>query len=306
MKNLIEKFVERLKILNRSESTIARQTIALNDFIVYLEKTGVYDICSVRQANIIEYQKYRKEYRNHYGREDGPEAQNRYLEAVKQFFIFLKKEGITVYNPAEEMEYIKEPKRLPKPALTFKEIKKILNSIDIQTLAGYRDRTILEILYSSGIRRFELQGIKLNEVDYNEGFIRVHGKGDKDRVVPMGKTACQHVENYINGIRPYLLAKNQSEYLFTGRFGKMISKSALDEIAKRYISKAGIKTNVTTHTFRRSCATGMIRNNANVMMVKELLGHASMSTINRYVNLTAVDLKKEHQKTHPREVRERT
>ncbi|EKD28774.1 MAG: hypothetical protein ACD_79C00208G0001 [uncultured bacterium] len=299
--NLINQYLERLRILNRTEETINLQKIILEDFLTYLKKEMIFDISRVCQKHIENYQCIRKAYRNRYSREDSIKAQNYYLMTVKQFFKFLIHEGILVNDSSKTVEYQKQPHILPKPALTLKEVKKILNSVDISTLKGYRDRTIFEIFYSSGLRRKELQYIKLNDIDYVEGFIRVTGKGNKERVVPLGKSACHYVETYIKGIRPELLGKNQSDYLFVGRFGGKISRGVFDEMPKLYAKSNGIEKHVTTHTFRRSCATGMIRNNANVMAVKELLGHESMDAINRYVNLTAHDLKKVHDKTHPRE-----
>jgi integrase/recombinase XerD len=251
----------------------------------------------------MEYQKYRKNQINHKGKHDEIEVQNRYLEAVKLLYVYLKKEGYVIHNPAQDIDYARIPVKLPKSALTHKEMSNFFKQVNTSTLLGYRDRTIFEVFYSSGIRRNELRNLELKDTDYEGGYLRVIGKGDKERVVPLGKVACKYVENYIRGIRPILLKDKESKYLFISAHAKQFTSSGLDVLVEKYAKRSSIKKKITTHTFRRSCATGMIRNNANVMHVKGLLGHSSMKSINRYIDLTIPDLKKAHQKTHPREKR---
>jgi integrase/recombinase XerD len=298
---LTEKFLEYSRLIKKAEGTISYRKYHLKKFYDFLLTCSVMDINDIRRQHVIEFQKETSQCLNQYGKQDSPDMLNRYLASVKMFFKFLKREGIIIHDPTDEVEYMKVPKRLPLEALSYKEIKKILNTPDTSSLMGYRDRTMLEVFYSSGIRRGELRTLKLKDTDFEGGYLRVIGKGDKERVVPLGKEPCRYVENYIKGIRPYLLNGKESEYLFFGRGGRLMTDQLLQLMIRRCLKKAKIKKPVTFHTFRRSCATGMIRNNANVMHVKALLGHDSMDAINRYVDLTIVDLKKEHKKCHPRE-----
>jgi integrase/recombinase XerD len=285
----------------RAEGTVNKHDMYLKDFFAFLETLSVRDALDVRQSHITEYRKYRKQYRNQFLKQDAPDTQNRYLACIKKFFAWLKREGEIVYDPASEIEFMKVPKRLPKQALTVREVKKIFSVIDTGTLLGYRNRTMLELFYSSGIRRKELRFLKVKNVDFEEGFLRVIGKGDHERVVPLGKAACRYLETYLKGVRPHLLGSYESDLVFFGRYGKAFTNPPLDKMLQGYVQKAKLTKPVTFHSFRRSCATGMIRNNANVMHVRQMLGHTSMEAIQSYIDLTIVDLKKAHQKTHPRE-----
>lgn len=299
--DLLNLYLEQMRLIRMNPATIIKHQQRLKDFIRFLGEYQVEQIEDIRRVHIIEYQKYRRDYCNHYNRPDSIDAQNRYLVAVKKFLAFLKREGYLVYDPSNDIPYAKVPKRLPLAGLTLKEIKKLFSVIPVDTLLGYRDRTMYEIFYSSGIRREELRQLKIKNVDYAQGYLRVIGKGDKERVVPLGETACKYVENYFGGIRPNLLNGTETDLVFFGRHGKPLSNRLMDYNLKRYVRQSGLNKKITFHTFRRSCATGMIRNNANVMHVKELLGHQDMQSIQAYIDLTIVDLKKAHQKTHPRE-----
>ncbi len=301
MNTLIKEYLEHMKLLNKAGGTIKKHEIFLKDFNCFLAVKKITEINDIKQSHIIDYQKYRHQKLNRYNRKDALESQNRYLEVVKTFFKYIKREGYIVYNPSIEIDYIKVPKRLPKPALDFKEFKKLVSQINLESIIGYRDRTIIELFYSSALRRDELRQLKVASIDYEHGYTRVIGKGDKERVVPIGKVACGYLENYIKGIRPLFFLAAKNDHLFLSKRGNQISESAIKTLVKKYSKAAKIKKHVTPHTLRRSAATGMIRNKANVMLVRDLLGHASVEAINSYIDLTIVDLKEAHKKTHPRE-----
>lgn len=294
-------FIEHLKLINQSKRTILHRRIFLKDFFRFLEKQGVTEISDIRHSHIAEYQRYRSEIKNHYGRIDTLEAQNRYIASVKKFMLFLKREGYIVVDPASDVSYIKLPKRLPASALTHDEFKRMVAKADTGTALGYRDRTILEVFYSSALRRDELRDLRFSSIDFENGFARVIGKGNKERMVPIGKIACQYLESYIKGIRPGIFRANKTDYLFISKRGNRISNSAMKDLIDKYSKAAKIKKHVTPHTLRRSAATGMIRNKANIMLVRDLLGHDSVEAIKHYIDLTIVDLKEAHRKTHPRE-----
>ena len=260
------------------------------------------DIMDITEEHIKEYQKYRHYYQNRYKRCDSVSVQNKHLSSIKIFFRYLKETGYIVNDPTKSIQYAREPKRLPKTALTHNEVKKLLRQPDTHTLTGYRDRTLLELLYSTGIRKTELLNLKLQDIDYEEGYLRVNqGKGQKDRVTPIGKIACHYLETYIKGIRPMLIRSKTEQALFLGKRGQPLKRNGLSELIARYAKRIDTEKKITTHTFRRSCATGMIKNNANVMHVKDLLGHNSLETVQMYCNLSIVDLKEAHRKCHPRE-----
>lgn len=299
---LQEEYFEYMTLLNRSKTTIRGHRFHLGKFFEFLKGYAIQGITDIHREHILEYQKHLHYSQNQYGRAHQVRYRNRHLAVIKSFFKYLKQVGYVIRDPSNESQYAKEPKTLPKPALTNPEMKKLLKMPDTNTILGYRDRAILELLYSTGIRKQELLNLRLEEVDTEEGFLRVNlGKGAKDRVVPIGKIACKYLETYIKGIRPLIFKAKDKTALFISKRGNPLSKNGLGEIIGKYAQESGLQKHITTHTFRRSCATEMIKNKANLMHVKELLGHNSMDTIQAYCNLSIVDLKEAHQKCHPRE-----
>lgn len=302
MQNLIEKYCYHLLTLNYTKKTIQSQRLYLNRFLKYLGEMNIGEITGVTKDTVRDYQTHLFEEFNSRGEPNSVSAQNRNMQAVKSFFRFLCENDYLVGDPAKDISYAREPKRLPRSILTQGEMRKLLHSPDTKTALGYRDRTILEILYSTGIRKEELLNILLTDVDYNEGFIRINaGKGKKDRVVPLGKIACRYLENYIKGVRPALIRNPYNNHLFLSLRGNRLSKNMIWEIVKTYSQKAKIKKNISPHTFRHTCATLMLRNNANIRHIQELLGHSSLDSTQVYASVSITDLKEVHSRCHPRE-----
>ncbi len=302
MNELITAYIEYLKLLNHAPLTLVNLRQRLEAFITYLEEIGVTDLCNLTRAHLIDYQRYRKRFINRFGKHDSIAVQNHHLMAVKNFLAWLAKEGYLPHNPAARLELMKEPQRLPRSVLTNAEMKKLLKKPDTKTLRGYRDRTIMEVFYSSGIRRGELLSLKCDDVDLEEGFLRIEqGKGRKDRIVPVGKIATHFLETYIKGIRPFLLKGKDVPWVFLSTWGRKMGRNSVSRMIDQYAGSAGIEKTVTPHTFRRSCATEMIKNKANLYHVKEILGHAHLETLSKYCKLAIRDLKEAHQKYHPRE-----
>lgn len=187
------------------------------------------------------------------------------------------------------------------------EVKKLLEIPDKTTVLGYRDRTILEVLYSSGMRRSELLNLRLDDVDFEAGVLRINaGKGNKDRVVPIGKIASRYLKNYIKEVRERLVKYPELDYVFLSRIGKRISKCMLGLRIKEYAKQAGIEKDISAHTLRATCATHCIRGKKrkeqmHPRYLMELLGHNSMEALNPYLSVSIVDLKEAHNRCHPRE-----
>lgn len=170
------------------------------------------------------------------------------------------------------------------------------------TALGCRDRAILEVLYATGLRRNELRHLKPADIDREQGLLRVNdGKGGADRVVPLGAIAARCLETYANAIRPELLRGAACEWLFVSYTGRQIDPNTLNAIVRKYAKAAKVRKPVTCHTWRHSCATHLVQNNANVRHVQEMLGHRSLATTERYLRLTIADLKAAHERCHPRE-----
>ena len=193
-------------------------------------------------------------------------------------------------DPARDIQYAKIPKALPKGILSPAEARKIIHAPDITSVIGYRDRVILEVLYTSGIRKEELNHLTLGDVDCHDGFLRIdNGKGQKDRIVPLGRIACRYLENYITSVRPELIRDPYNTHLFLSLRGNRLSKNVVWALVKKYAKKAKIRKNVHPHTFRHSCATGMLKNKADLNTIRKLLGHTSLNTTQIYTHLNITD-----------------
>ncbi|MCF6249042.1 MAG: tyrosine-type recombinase/integrase [Desulfobacula sp.] len=296
MKQYLESFEQSLKAMNQASGTIKIKILKLNQFIEYLQQNDIDKIDDITTETI---ELYRVEIHKAL---NGVAYQNSILSVIRQFTQYLYKQNFIVSDPGKDIQYAKIPKTLPKSVLTPKEAKRIIYAPDIRTITGYRDRTILEILYSSGIRKDEVNQLTIKGVDYNDGYLMIeNGKGGKDRIVPIGRIACRYLENYIKSVRPELLIDKGVEHLFLSLRGRQLSKNLVWDLVKKYAKKARIKKNVHPHTFRHTCATGMLKNKADLNTIRKILGHASLNTTQIYTHLTINDLKDVHKRCHPRE-----
>ena len=302
---LIEKHREHLVAINRARKTIHTQTRRVEKFFAWAEDRHVRGPADVTAAVILDWQKHLADAINSRGGISAVSVQNQHLAALSTFFGYLRQADYLPHDPTRDIEYARTPQRLPKAVLTVPEVKKLLQAPDVGTVLGYRDRTILEMLYSTGARRQELLNLTFDDVDLDGGILMIRqGKGGKDRVVPLGKIASKCLETYLNGIRPELMryaADPNFKQLFVSLRGRALSKNALAELVAKYARLARLKTPVTPHTFRHTCATHMIRNRAGIRHVQELLGHAQLSSTEKYIRLSITDLKEAHSRFHPRE-----
>ena len=302
LQSLAQKYRENLTVLRFAAGTIKRYLLFIDHFFTYLEGQNISDIAAVNRDILRDYQTHLYETINARGEPNSVFHQNNNIKALKSFFRFLVEDGYLVGDPARDVSYAREPRRLPRSILSQTEAKKVIHVPNTTTVVGYRDRTILEVFYSTGIRRKELINLTLQDVDYHEGFIRINnGKGGKDRVVPIGKIACRYLENYIKAVRPSLIKDPRNNHLFLSFTGTCLSENRVWEIVKIYSKKAKIKKTVSPHTFRHTCATLMLRNKANVRHIQELLGHASLDSTQVYTSVSITDLKEVHRRCHPRE-----
>jgi integrase/recombinase XerD len=302
LESLVEEFLKTLKVRNLSPATVKGVAWRLGKFLDYLASREITGVTGITKEVIATFRIEQYERINQQGKPNGAAHQNRMLAAVKQFTNWLKEYDYLVSDPAKDIDYAKQPKSLPRGILTPSEARKILHAPDTKSVIGYRDRTILEILYTSGIRKDELITLTIGDVDYTDGFLRVIGKGSKERVVPLGRIACRYLENYIKSVRPELMRDPFEKRLFlSGRGGRPLPKNTVWELTKRHAKKAKIPKNVHPHTFRHTCATQMLRNKAHIRAVQELLGHESLNSTQIYTRVSIADLKEVHKSCHPRE-----
>ncbi len=221
----------------------------------------------------------------------------RILVSIRNYYKFLLKEKMIKTNPFENLESFKVRKMMPE-VLTETDIVNILNQPDLTTKEGIRDRAILELLYSAGIRVSELVNMELTDINLDEKIIRCFGKGAKERIVPIGDYVVDAIKNYL--VYRTEISKKFSNYLFITRFGKKFTRAGIWKLIKNYALKAGINKNVYPHIFRHSFATHLLKGGADLRSVQEMLGHSDISTTQIYTHVDRSYLKKIHKKFHPR------
>jgi len=301
IKEAVNEYLESLKVQNFSKLTIKVLICRLNRFLAFLDKNGIARIDLLTREIIQAYQIDEFHRINNNGRTNTTRTQNSLLGAVKGLTDFLLEREYLLIDPARKIKFAKEAKTLPKNVLSQTEMKKLLKIPDTSSAIGYRDRTILEVFYTSAIRKSELEDLTIEDVDYSQGIMRVKGKGQKERVVPIGRIACRYLENYIKSVRPMLANKKSTNHLFLSLRGNKFTDNLLLKMVKKYGKKAKLKKNVHPHLFRHSCATNMLKNNAPIRAIQELLGHTSLTSTQVYTKVTINDLKKVHSQCHPRE-----
>ncbi len=301
-KSYIDQLRQSLKVRNLAQRTIEQTCWKLTRFTAWLSQNKILSIDAITKETIRSYQVEIYQTVNARGRQNSVAYQNTIMSAVKQFTRFLYERDFIVSDPARDIQYAKTPKTLPRGILTPSEARRIIHAPDTTTAIGYRDRVILEVLYTSGIRKEELNHLTLADVDYHDGFLRIdNGKGQKDRIVPLGRIACRYLENYIKSVRPELIKDPYNNHLFLSLRGNRLSKNMVWELVKKYAKKAKIRKNVHPHTFRHSCATAMLKNKADLNTIRKILGHTSLNTTQIYTHLNITDLKAVHKQCHPRE-----
>lgn len=223
----------------------------------------------------------------------------RRLAALKSFYQFLVQERLLADDPTADLESPKQQKKLPR-VLTVKEVEVLLSQPRTLLPSGRRDKAMLEILYATGIRVSELVSLDVEDVNLNLGYVRCLGKGNKERIVPIGSAAIRAVSSYLERAREELLRDADERALFVNHQGKRLTRQGFWKIIKRYAREAGINKPITPHTLRHSFATHLLENGADLRSVQELLGHADISTTQIYTHVTRGHLKDVYARAHPR------
>ncbi|RLB43423.1 MAG: site-specific tyrosine recombinase XerD [Deltaproteobacteria bacterium] len=230
-----------------------------------------------------------------------PRSVARHLSAIKTFFRFLTTEGHIPSNPARLVDSPKIPRNLPHP-LSISEVERLLDTPDPKTVLGLRDQAMLELAYASGLRVSELVGLRLQDLNLETGFVRVLGKGGKERLVPIGTKAQEVIKKYISESRTKILKGGsiQSPFLFVNSRGRRLTRQGFWKILKGYVSKAGIRKGVSPHSLRHSFASHLLERGADLRSVQVMLGHSDIATTQIYTRVTREKLKQIHEQCHPR------
>ncbi len=227
-------------------------------------------------------------------------SQARLISGLKTFYKYLVLENIIRANPAELLEAPRTGRELPD-TLDVKEIDRLFEAIDLSTPEGERNKTMLEFLYGCGLRVSEMTNLKISDVRFNDGFISVIGKGNKQRLVPAGEGALKQLQMYLHQVRSHIsIQKGQEDFIFLNGRGKKITRVMVFYIVKNLAEKAGIRKSISPHTFRHSFATHLIEGGADLRAVQEMLGHASITTTEIYTHLDRDYLRSNILQYHPR------
>jgi integrase/recombinase XerD len=294
--HLLREYLAHLEDLDRSPHTIRAERGNLRRFLGYLADRGIADVRAVTREHVWEYATMLVP------RALAAHTKALKLTAIRLFFRWLRRRHLILVDPATVLPRMKEPERLPRALMERHEVNLVLAQPELWTLAGFRDRTMLEVLYATGVRAAELLALAVADVDLVDGLLRVNqGKGRKDRIVPLGTVAGKFVAEYLRAVRPRLARGSADGPLFVAGPGRRMPYNTLARRIRAYALRAGVKTRVTAHVFRHTCATEMLRGGSSIRHVQELLGHANVSTTQVYARVLPLDLVAMHARCHPLE-----
>jgi len=230
---------------------------------------------------------------------DKPRTTARQLSSLRRFFRYLLREGRIDNDPTLEIESPRLGKSLPK-SLSEEDVETLLAAPPTDKALGLRDKAMLEVLYATGLRVSELVGLSIAQIDLEQGLVKVVGKGNKERLVPLGEEAVEWIEKYVKSARTDLLSDQRSDYLFVTARGGPLTRQAFWHNLKKYVSGTGIRVNVSPHTLRHAFATHLLNHGADLRAVQMLLGHSDLSTTQIYTQVARERLKQLHGQHHPR------
>lgn len=225
-----------------------------------------------------------------------PATVTRMITSLRRFHQFLRQERLTDHDPMQHIDTPKKVQKLPS-TLSLTEVERLIETPDTTKNLGIRDRAILEVMYATGMRVSELVGLKLSDLHLSLGLVQTLGKGDKERIIPLGDYAIQWLERYLDEVRPLLVANPSETHVFVNHHGTGLSRQGIWKNLKQLVREAGINKEVTPHTLRHSFATHLLENGADLRTVQELLGHADISTTQIYTHITKkrmTDVYKQH------------
>lgn len=291
--NIIDKYKTWLRLeKSLSANSIEAYLTDLDKLIRFVESEGK-DFATISYQDLQQFVAQLRDIGIH------PRSQARIISGIKSFYRFLLLDEYITADPTELLESPKIGLKLPE-VLTVNEINDILDTIDLSLPEGQRNRVMLEVLYSCGLRVSELISLRYSDVYFDEGFIRVEGKGSKQRLVPISETAIREIKNYLLDRNLMVVKKGFEDILFLSRRGTALSRIMVFHIIKQQTEMAGVHKNVSPHTFRHSFATHLLEGGANLRAIQEMLGHEKITTTEIYTHIDRQFLRKEILEHHPR------
>ena len=295
----MEDHFEWMLVTGYSPDTVRARRNTLRRFIGWCDERGLDDPRAITRPMLERYQRYLFYYRKEDGAPLTIGMQAQYLAPLKTWFKWLARQHHILANPAADLDLPKQPKRLPRSVPTVQEVEAILSEAEPDSAKGLRDRALLEVLYATGLRRMELPGVSIYDIDLNRGVLWVrHGKGGRERVVPLGDRAIAWLDKYLIESRPQLLT-NDTVALFLTDYGEPVQPHYVADKVKRYMQFAGVNKPGSTHLLRHACATHMLEGGADIRYIQEMLGHANLQTTEIYTHVSIDKLIAVHGATHP-------
>ena len=306
---LMAAYGQWLKVAGRSADSVKDHKHKLSWFWTFLAEQELMDgerpdLLGVTPDTMADYQAYVFEAVSpHTGKKLSCNSQINALSYLITFFRFLEHTGRIALNPADVLKLPRHPRLLPAIMLTPEEMRRLLATPNVHTVMGFRDRTILEVLWSSAPRLGELVRIRPDDVNLTEGLLTIReGKGDKERVLPLGKGACAWTDEYVRSVRPLLVRKGRPcDTLFISKMGRQMEKTGWMMKLDVYLHRARIRKNFGSHGFRHMIATEMLKAGADLRHIQQMLGHDNLTTTERYLHVVKVELRRVHHQTHPKE-----
>jgi integrase/recombinase XerD len=293
-------YLESLGARNYAEGTLEGRRDALKVFLAWAAERDLTRAGQVTRPILESYQRWLWRCTKANGQRLGWSTQRNRLGTLKDFFRWVTRQDVILHNPASEVELPRMEKRLPQAVLTLPEVERLLAVPDVTDPLGIRDRTMLEVFYSCGIRRTELCRIDLPDVNTERRTLHVRlGKGKKDRVVPIGTRAVHWLEHYLQAVRPRLCLDTRTQALFLTGYGGPFNPDVVSRMVAAWLAKAGLKRKGCCHILRHTCATHMLENGADIRFIQQLLGHEKLDTTAIYTEVSIKQLQEVHARCHP-------
>jgi integrase/recombinase XerD len=298
------KYLEWLQVHNYAAPTVQNRQSYLGTFVAWCAERGLVTPREITKPILERYQRSLYILRKANGEPLTFRAQHARLIPVRAFFKWCAKQNYLLYNPASEIELPRLEHRLPKHVLTKSEAEQVLQQPDTSESMGLRDRAILETFYSTGMRRSELMGLGLFDLDRERGTVMIRqGKGKKDRMIPIGERAVAWIDRYQTRVRPELVVERGNVTLFLTQAGEAFTPDRLTQLVRGYVNAANCGKTGSCHLLRHTMATLMLENGADIRYIQAMLGHAELSTTQIYTQVSIRKLKEIHSATHPAKVR---
>tara|TARA_B100001093_G_scaffold383239_1_gene368869 strand:+ start:2217 stop:3158 length:942 start_codon:yes stop_codon:yes gene_type:complete len=301
LKDYLSLYLETLRVQNYSEQTVDLRQKTLASFVNWSNQRDLFEPSAITKPILESYQRYLYRYRKDNGRPLGIKTQAGRITTIKHYFSWLCKNNHLTSNPASDLELPRVQTQLPEEPLTYNQILELLNTPDVEDPLGIRDRAILETFYSTAIRRIELTKLQTYDLCRERQTLQIrYGKGNKQRVVPVGETALYWIERYLDEVRDSLLFSEHEQALFLSVSGKAFLPDNITQMVSQYIKASQVRSKGSCHLLRHSCATHMLENGADIRFIQQLLGHVKLETTQIYTHVSINQLREVHARTHPR------